>query len=271
MLKSRLSKILAAVAVFLVVFYSVIAVLGAVTPGQHILGTLATPFRWVFSAVGNTVGGFGDYFTEFNNLRKENEELAARVGELEAKTAHVDDLEGENAWLREFLGMSEELKDYELVSAHIVGRETNSYMTVYTVNKGSAHGIERDMAVLSGGSIVGRVESVGLNWCKVTTILENASSVGAMCARSGARGVVDGSLGLRGEGRCAMNYINEFADIEVGDKIISSGEGSVYPYGFSIGTVVDKTLNESKRTISAVIEPDVDFDTITRVMLVKRK
>ena len=59
--------------------------------------------------------------------------------------------------------------------------------------------------------------------------------------------------------------------IEVGDKIISSGEGSVYPYGFSIGTVVDKTLNESKRTISAVIEPDVDFDIITRVMLVKRK
>ena len=68
-----------------------------------------------------------------------------------------------------------------------------------------------------------------------------------------------------------MNYINEFADIEVGDKIISSGEGSVYPYGFSIGTVVDKTLDENKRTVSAVIEPDVDFDGITRVMLVKKK
>ena len=271
MLKSKWSKIVAAVAVFLAVFYSVIAILGAVTPGQHFLGAVATPFRWVFSAVGNTFTGFGDYFTEFDNLKKENEELAKRVGELEAKQAHLDDLEGENAWLREFLGMSDELEGYEMISAHVIGRETNSYMTIYTVNKGSAHGIKRDMAVLSDGSIVGRVESVGVNWCKVTTILENASSVGAMCARSGARGIVDGSLGLRGEGRCSMNYINEFADIQVGDKIISSGEGSVYPYGFSIGTVVEKSFNEHSRTVSAVIEPDVDFDTVTRVMIVKKK
>lgn len=267
----RFSKILAVVAVFVVVFYSVVAVWGAVTPGQHILGTLATPVRWVFSAVGNTVSGFFDYFTEFNELKKENEELAARVGELEAKTAHLDDLEGENAWMRNFLGMSDELKDYELISGHVIGRESNSYMTIYTVNKGSAQGVERDMAVLSDGCIVGRVESVGLNWCKITTILENASSVGAMCARSGALGVVDGSLGLRGEGKCSMNYINEFADVEVGDKIISSGAGSVYPYGFSIGTVVDKKLDENNRTISAVIKPDVDLDSLTRVMLVKRK
>lgn len=271
MLKNRFSKILAVVAVFLVVFYSVIAIWGAVTPGQHVLGTIATPFRWVFSAVGNTVSGFGEYFTEFNKLKKENEELAKRVGELEAKAAHVDDLEGENAWMREFLGVSDELEGYDLVMAHVISRESNSYMTVYTVNKGSAHGIERDMAVLSEGSILGRVESVGLNWCKITTILENASSVGAMCARSGARGLVDGSLGLRGEGLCSMNYINEFADIEIGDKVVSSGEGSVYPYGFSIGTVVDKTFNEHDRTVSAVIKPDVNFDSITRVMVVKRK
>ena len=271
MLGSRFSKIVTAVAVFLAVFYSVVAVWGAVTPGQHFLGTLATPVRPVFSAVGNTVNGIGDYFTEFNNLKKENEELAKRVGELEAKAAHVDDLEGENAWMREFLGMKDELEGYEMINAHVVGRESNSYMTIYTVNKGSAHGIKRDMAVLSEGRIVGRVESVGLNWCKITTILENASSVGAMCARSGARGVVDGSLGLRGEGYCAMNYINEFADIEVGDKIISSGEGSVYPYGFSIGTVVEKKLDESNRTITAIIKPDVDLDNVTRVMIVKEK
>ena len=271
MLKGRFLKILVAVAVFLAVFYSVIAVLGAVTPGQHVIGAMASPFRWAFSSVGEAVGGIGEYFTEFKSLRKENEELARRVAELEVKAAHVDDLEGENAWMREFLGVKSELEDYEMINAHVIGRETNSYMTLYVVNKGSLQGIERDMAVLSGGSVVGRVESVGLNWCKVTTILENASSVGAMCARSGARGVVDGSLGLRGEGRCSMNYINEFADITVGDKIISSGEGSVYPYGFSIGTVEELKLDGSNRTVSAIIRPDVDLDSVTRVMIVKRK
>ena len=68
-----------------------------------------------------------------------------------------------------------------------------------------------------------------------------------------------------------MNYINEFADIKVGDKIISSGEGSVYPYGFSIGTVEEIRLDESNRSVSAIIKPDVDLDSVTRVMIVKRK
>ena len=271
MLKNKLVKILVLIAVFLTVFYSVIALIGATTPMQNILGVTATPFRWVFGTVVDAVGGFADYFTEFKNLQKENDELAQRVAELEARVAHAEKLEGENAWMREFLGVNDALEEFELTTAHIIGKETNSYMTLYTLNKGSLQGVERDMAVVSNGSVVGRVESVGLNFCKVSTILENASSVSALCARSGARGIVDGSLGLRGNGNCAMNYINEFADIEVGDKIISSGEGSVYPYGFNIGTVIEKTFDENNRTVSAVISPDVDFDTITRVMIVKRK
>ena len=271
MLKNKLVKILVLIAVFLTVFYSVIALIGATTPLQNILGIAATPFRWAFSGVANATRGFTDYFTEFKSLQEENDELAERVAELEAKVAHAEQLEGENAWMREFLGVSDSLEKFELTNAQVIGKESNSYMTLYTLNKGSLQGIERDMAVISGGSVVGRVESVGLNFCKVSTVLENASSVSALCARSGARGIVDGSLGLRGEGNCAMNYINEFADIEVGDKIISSGEGSVYPYGFSIGTVVEKTFDENNRTVSAVIKPDVDFDTVTRVMIVKRK
>ena len=271
MLKNKFIKILALVAVFVVVFYSVIAVLGVTTPLQNLLGVTATPFRWAFSGAANALDGFGEYFTEFKALREENDELAERVAELEAELAHVQQLEGENAWMREFLGVSDALEEFELMTGNIIGKETNSYMTLYTVNKGSLQGVERDMAVVSGGSIVGRVESVGLNFCKVSTILENAASVSALCARSGARGIVDGSLGLRGSGNCAMNYINEFADIQVGDKIISSGEGSVYPYGFSIGTVVEKTFDGNNRTVSAVIKPDVDFDTVTRVMIVKRK
>jgi len=269
--KDRFAKIMILVAVFLAVFYSVIAAWGLVTPGQNILGVAATPFRWAFSFVGDTIDGFGDYFGEFDNLKRENEALSKRVAELEARQAHLEDLEGENAWMREFLGVSDELGEYNMISAHIVGRESNSYMTLYTLNKGLLDGVERDMAVVSEGCVVGRVESVGLNWCKVSTILENSGSVGALCAESGARGIVEGSLGLRGEGNCAMNYINEFADIEVGDKIISSGEGSVYPYGFSIGTVVEKRFDETARTITAIIKPDVDFDRVSRVMIVGRK
>ena len=267
----RFVKIFAVAAAVIVAFYSVIALWGLVTPGQNLLGVVATPFRWVLSFAGETVGGIGDYFTEFNNLKEENERLSERVAELEARQAHLEDLEGENAWMREFLGVSDSVGEYEMISAHVIGRESNSYMTLYTLNKGSLDGVERDMAVLSGNNAVGRVESVGLNWCKVSTLLENAASVGAVCARSGARGIVDGSLGLRGQGLCAMNYINEFADIEIGDKVVTSGAGGVYPYGFNIGTLVENSFDPNNRTVTALIKPDVDYDNVTRVMIVSKK
>lgn len=267
--KNKFLGISTLVAIFLVIFYTVLAALGQASLFGNLLGVVATPFRFGFRALGNAVGGFADYVTEFGALKEENEELAERVKELEQKVAHVQVLEGENEWLRGYLGMMDELTSFEMVDATVIGREANSYMTLYTLSKGSLHGIEVDMTVVTENGIVGRVESVGMTWSRVSAITENASSVGAVCARSGARGIVDGSLGLRENGQCAMNYIDEFADVVVGDVILSSG-GGIYPHGFVIGTVTEITHDENSRTLSAIIDPAVDLDTVTRVMVLKK-
>jgi rod shape-determining protein MreC len=265
--KNKFLGILAAIALFAVIFYSVLGMMGKVSVFHNALGVVATPFRWCFTKAGDALSGFGNYFGELDRLREENEALSSRVAELERENAHVEVLEGENQWLRNFLGVKNVLEHCVTVEAEVIGREANSYLTLFTLNRGSLHGIEAGMAVVSDGGVVGRVETVGLNWCRVSTIVENGVSVGALCARSGARGIVDGSLGLRGKGQCAMNYISEFSDIEVGDSIISSG-GGVYPYGFLIGTVVEETFDAGTRTVSAIIEPAVNFETLSRVMIV---
>ena len=259
--------IVAAIALFAVIFYSVLGIMGKASVFHNTLGVVATPFRWCFTKAGEAIGGFGDYFTEFQRLQNENEELAERVAKLEKENAHVQVLEGENEWLRGFLGVRNVMEHCKTVEAEVIGRESNSYLTLYTLNKGTVHGIKAGMAVVTNSGVVGRVETAGLNWCRVTTIVENGVSVGALCARSGARGLVDGTLGLRGKGQCVMNYISEFSDIEVGDSIISSG-GGIYPYGFLIGTVVEKTFDENTRTVSAIIEPNVNFESLSRVLVV---
>lgn len=266
--KNKFVGITTLAVIFLVIFYTIIAAMGQTSMLNNLLGTVATPFRYGFRAIGNAFGGFSDYVTEFNSLKQENEEMAEKIAKLEREVAHVKVLEGENEWLRGYLGMKTNLEKFELIDATVIGREANSYMTLYTLNKGTLHGVRVDMSVVTENGVVGRVENVGVNWCHVTVITENASSVGAVCARSGARGIVDGSLGLRENGTCAMNYIDEFADVEVGDIILSSGSGGIYPYGFVIGTVTEITHDEAGRSLSAILEPAVNFETMTKVMLV---
>lgn len=269
MFKNKFLGIFAAVAVFLTVFYTVLGLMGATSPFHSLLGTVATPFRAVLSWAGDSLSGFGDYFTSYNKLVEQNRELADRVALLEQKNAHTEVLEGENEWLRAYLGVADYLADYTMVDATVIGREAGSYRTVYTLNKGALHGIKTDMAVISPLGIVGRVDAVGATFCTVSVITEESGAVGAVAARSGVRGVVRGSLGLRHDNLCSMDYIDEFADLEVGDVILSSGSGSVYPYGFVIGTVKELRADTVNRSYSAIVEPAVDFENMTRVMIVK--
>ncbi len=269
MFKNKFLGIFAAAAVFLTVFYSVLGLMGATSPFHSLLGTVATPFRIVLSWAGDSLSDFGDYFTSYRKLVEQNKELADRVAELEEQNRHTEVLEGENEWLREYLGVADHLADYTMVDATVVGRESGSYRTVYTLNKGALHGIQTDMAVVSPLGIVGRVESVGATFCTVSVITEESGAVGAVAARSGVRGVVKGSLGLRHDSLCSMDYIDEAADIAVGDIILSAGSGSVYPYGFVIGTVTELRADTLNRTYSAIIEPAVDFENMTRVMIIK--
>ncbi len=269
MFKNKFVGIFVAVVIFLTVFYTVLGIMGATSPFHSILGTVSTPFRAVFSWAGDSLSGFGEYFTTYNALKEENKALSERVAELEEKNVHTAILEGENEWLRGYLGVSDFLTDYTMVDASVVGRESGSYRTVYTLNKGALHGIKAGMAVISPLGVVGKVESVGATFCTVSVITEEASAVGAVCARSGVRGVVSGSLGLRGDGVCTMDYIDEDADIQVGDIIVSSGGGSVYPYGFPIGTVIELRPDTLLRSYHAIIKPAVDFENMTRVMIVK--
>jgi rod shape-determining protein MreC len=65
-----------------------------------------------------------------------------------------------------------------------------------------------------------------------------------------------------------MIHIDPEADIRAGDVIITSGMGSIYPLGLSVGRVVSVSPDENTRTLTAVVEPSVDFENVSKVMII---
>ena len=259
------------IALLLVLVPSMLSIMGYTGLIRSALKTVATPFEWLGSQVAGAVNGFTSVFTEYDDLKKENEELRAKVAELEAAQSDVEVLREQNAWLMQYLDLKTQTPSMLLTDATVIARESGSYATVLTVNKGSLHGLLRQMPVITEEGVFGYVSECGLNWAKVVSIIETASSVGVYTERTGVTGVVEGDTSLRENGYCVMTYIPAGADVRVGDRVLTSGGNSVYPSGLPVGEIVSITADETTRTLRAVIKPTIDFteiDNVNRLMII---
>ena len=266
--KNKFFLIALTVALCLTVFSVVLSASGHAWFLKDALNLISTPFRAVFNYCADGIQGFTEYFTEFDRISKENEQLRQENDELRGIKSEIEVLKEENAWLRDFLEIKNFNTSFEFADATVIGRSSGAVNTMLTINRGSLHGIEAGMVVITGKGLVGRIVEVGLTSSEIMCITDVSASVGALIERSALSGMVEGYS----NGKCRFLYTTGFAnaeDVAVGDNVISSGKGSIYPYGLKIGTVAEVKIDAASRSIIAIVETDVDFNDIERVMIIK--
>lgn len=271
-LKSKFFLISIAVVVILALGTALLSLLGWTGPVKNVCQTIAKPFTWCGARIADAVNGFTETFAEYDRLKAENESLRAEVDSLKQEAYDIGSLQDENAWLKEYLNLVTDHPEFVLTEAGVIGRESDNYATVFTLDKGRVHGVKAEMPVITADGVFGYVKEVGLNWCHVVSIVETASSVGAYTDRSGVLGIVEGDADLRDGGTCYLKYVENTADIRIGDRVYTSGgSGSIYPPGLLIGEIISITADEYTRTLVAEIQPAVDFtavDQISRMMVI---
>ena len=234
---------------------------------KNIVGTVTFPVRWCISAIADGFEGWGTYFQSIDSLMKQNEALKEENESLSDRLDEAELLEEENERLREYLGIKNKYPSFTMEEGRVISYSSGNYMTNFTLDKGSLHGIDVNMPVITARGIVGRVSEVGLNWCMVSTIIESNVAVGAYVQRSGTGGMINGDYSMMHEGVCKLGYLDANSDIVVGDKILSKGTGSMYPADLEIGTVIDISLDEYTRNTVATVQPSVDFSSLKWVMI----
>lgn len=258
-LRSKFFILSAAVAIVLALTASALAVFGRADLLRSAIGSIAKPFSWCGTQVANAINGFTDVFTEYDRLKEEN---AALKGELEAikkEKYSYEVIKEENAWLKQYLSIKTDNPAFILSDAEVISREAGNYSTVLMLNRGTIHGIKRGMPVITYDGVLGHVTEVGLDFCKVTSIIESSSSVGVYVDRSKVQGVVKGDVELRSQGLCTMTY-NAGSDVKVGDRVYTSGgSGSYYPDGLLLGEIISISADEATRTLVATIKTSVDL------------
>lgn len=244
------------------------ALLGYKNLARDTINTLTLPGRLVVSAISNSSHGFAKYFRSISSLEEQNDELTKENEKLAQSANEAEVLRAENERLKEYLSIKSLHPDFSYVEGMVIGREAGNYQTVLTINRGSAQGIKAGMPVMTAEGLVGSVTEVGLTYAKISTILESASSVGAYLSRSGDAGILTGDYSMRAEGLCKLSYLAEESDVEVGDEVLSSGLGSVYPADLVIGKVVNVSADEYNRTKVAKVAPAVDFSELRYLLVI---
>ena len=256
------------IALVLTIVPSVFAIMGYRSLAKNIVGTVTMPVRWVATTIGNAFEGFGKYFGSIKALNEENKVLIDENAALKEQLAQAELLERENERLRDYLDMKNKYPSFAMEEGMVISHSSGNYITNFTLNRGTLHGIQTNMPVITKDGIVGYVVEVGLNWCMVSTLIETATSVGAYIPRSEVVGIVSGDYSMRHEGTCKISYIDAEADVQVGDAVYSSGTGSVYPADLKIGTVTAIEVDEYNRTLVATVTPAVDFSSLKWVMVI---
>ncbi len=268
--KSKFFTVIMVITLVMVIVPSVFGVMGV---GRYLsdgVNIVLTPLQKLFSSVTDAADGFVSYFTEFDRIVEENEKLRQQNAEMRQKISAAEEAEQMNDWLFTYLELKREHTDYSMQDATVTGRESSNYMTVFTLDKGTSHGIAVNMPVVTPDGIVGYVSEVGKNWCRAVTLLQNGGAVGAYVERSGEIGVVEANYTLSREGLCKMKYMAADADIKVGDRILSSGLGSVYPRGLVIGYVESVEADAASRALSVTVRPSADLTDISKLMIITK-
>ena len=232
----------------------------AVSPIRQASGFVITPIQKGINGFGSWLSGLTDNFEDAVSLRKENEELQAKVDTLtEENTQLVQDKE-ELTRLREKTG------------ARVIAKESGNWFQLFTIDKGSSDGIQKDCNVISGGGLVGIVTEVGPNWATVRSIIDDNSNVSAMVSTTSDQCIIAGDLRLIDEGSLNLVKLTDSDNkVHVGDKVVTSYISEKFLPGILIGYISELNNDSNNLTKSGYITPVVDFRHLQEVLVILQR
>lgn len=207
-----------------------------------------------------------EYVTHRNKaVRQLTQELAAARQELDAVSFAYHELQQVAQYHDEIKELHEFRQRFHVPSTaivQIIKWDIGPLRQQVIVNAGSQHGVTEDMIALDRQFLVGRVAKVFPYYSVVTLITDKASSV-AVRTEQGATGIFKGSNSTQ-EG--ALLYVSHLAKVSLGERVVSSGEGLVFPRGFLIGTIISDEVGMVHHTIA--VKLDVDIAQLKHLLLV---
>jgi rod shape-determining protein MreC len=202
-------------------------------PLGALLMWLMRPLQIASQGTANWITSLQENYDTLAGFRSENERLRKRVQSLEVERQKLLEAQATNLRLKQLLDFRSHLSG-AAVTASIIANSASSWFQSCLLDKGSADGVRKGMAVVTPLGVVGQVVAVTPRTAKVLLLTDPNSGIDVLVQRTRARGIVSGSL----DNGTVLKYVKRSEDIQEGDRLITSGIDGVFPKGLMVGAVI---------------------------------
>jgi len=225
---------------------------------------LVSPVERAVENSKTAVFGFWKSYVDLRHVRQQNQDLQDTVDRLRLEQAALLEDARQGQRLQAMLGFQQKYL-YKTLPAQIIGSSGSEQSRVFYIDKGKADGLARDMAVISGDGIVGKVREVFPRSAQVLAINDQTSGAGVILETTRIRGI------LRGNEQGQPQIVGILADqrIKPGENVLTAGGDQIYPRGLPVG-VVEKVEPDPDRDgfIVVIVKPAAHLDRLDEVLVI---
>jgi len=270
LLKRRTIIIAAAAVLIALVSIISVTIFSSSGPISSIINTVATPLRSLTSTIASTFEGIYDSIYRYDSLLARYERALETISVYERDFRESRQLAEENEEFRALLGFRERYAGYDSEGAAVEDRTSSNWSSSFTINKGySNSSITRGNGVVTEyGMLIGQVSQVEATTSTVVTVLDTTFSVSVLVGEAGGMATLRGDFALMRTGLLVLDHIDDDLVVMVGDRVVTSGIGAVFPLGLVVGEVTEVLWHNTGIGRYAIVEPIREISTITNVFVI---
>ena len=223
------------------------------------------PFNYVKNKISD--------YNELKNVKKDNDILETSMDRILSIETENIELRRQLEALKDELNIDYSLTDYEYLNASVISRNVGYWYNKITIDKGSYNGVEKDMVVITSKGLIGRVINTTTFTSDVklitTSDTNNKISVHISNGDTNLYGLINGYN--YNDNVLELEGISNTKDVNIGDRVYTSGLGGIFPSGILIGTVSEITTDSYDLAKVIKVKPSADFSDINYVSILKRK
>lgn len=227
------------------------------------LNSFVSPLQYLANVPGEALNWSATQLASHQQLRNQNAELTRQSTLMQEKLQRFQLLEQENERLRRLLGSPLREGSRKMI-AELMAVDNNPFSHQIVIDKGTIQGVYEGQAILDNNGIVGQILQVGTTNSRVILISDVTHAIPVRVARNNIRLVASGTGRLN---ELQLEHVPHSVDLEVGDLLVSSGLGNVFPEGYPAAVISSIIRDEGRPFAQVRAEPVAQLDRLKYLLL----